>query len=149
MNLGRLIIAALTLTLNLAACEQQAPPEAPGSAHDEITSPIKPHTLSQLSAPATEPTLSPPLALAQKSGCLNCHAVDHKIIGPPWQEVSKRYAGDEGARSHLIKKVKTGGSGNWTEITGGVVMPAYGGRVSEQDIEILVDFVLSLTQQPQ
>lgn len=147
MNLGRLIIAALTLTLNLAACEQQTPPTAPGSRHDEIASPLKPHALNQ--SDAAEPVLSPPLALAEKSGCLNCHAVDHKIIGPPWQDVSNRHAGDAGARSRLINKVKTGGSGNWNEVTGGVVMPAYGGRVSAQDIETLIDFVLSLAKQPQ
>ena len=23
--------------------------------------------------------------------CLNCHAVDHKVIGPAWRDVGKRY----------------------------------------------------------
>ncbi|MDH5694727.1 MAG: cytochrome C, partial [Gammaproteobacteria bacterium] len=44
----------------------------------------------------------------------------------------------------LIEKVKKGGKGNWTQVTGGVPMPPYSPRVSDGDIETLVDFVLSL-----
>lgn len=147
MKLEHLLITTLNLTLalTLTACERQAP----GSRHNEITSPLQPHTLNQSTPPTPETKLPPPLALAQKSGCLNCHAVDHKVIGPPWLDVSKRYADDTEARGRLIKKVHTGGGGNWTEVTGGVIMPAYGGRVADKDIETLVDFVLSLAQSPQ
>jgi len=44
----------------------------------------------------------------------------------------------------LIAKVKTGGKGNWTAVTGGVPMPPYSPRVSDENIEKLVDFVLGL-----
>ena len=88
------------------------------------------------------------LALAQKSGCLACHSIDKKIVGPPWMMVSKHYKGDAGARERLIKKVHTGGKGNWVDVTGGVTMPPYSPRVSDADIERLVDFVLSLADQP-
>jgi len=84
------------------------------------------------------------ISLAKKSGCLACHTVDKKIVGPAWKDVAKRYAGQKEARSELIKKVKLGGKGNWTEITKGAPMPPYSPRVSDQDIEILVDFVLAL-----
>lgn len=83
------------------------------------------------------------LALAQKSGCLACHKIETKLVGPAWQDVSKRYKGNPEARARLIAKVKAGGKGNWTEVTGGVTMPPYSPRVSDQDIEKLVDFVLS------
>lgn len=86
------------------------------------------------------------LALAKKSGCLACHSVDHKVVGPAWKDVSAHYKGDAGARERLIHKVKTGGKGNWTEVTGGVPMPPYSPRVSDADIEKLVDFVLSLAK---
>lgn len=82
--------------------------------------------------------------LAKKSGCTACHAIDKKIVGPAWDEVSKHYKGDAGARDALIKKVHTGGKGNWTSVTGGVPMPPYSPRVSDADIEELVDFVLGL-----
>ncbi len=84
------------------------------------------------------------LALAKKSGCLACHSVDKKIVGPAWRDVGKHYKGDAAARDALIAKVKTGGKGNWTKVTGGVPMPPYSPRVSDENIAKLVDFVLSL-----
>lgn len=92
------------------------------------------------------PALADPamLELAKKSGCLACHAVDKKVVGPAWQDVGNKYKGDAGAKAALVKKVKAGGKGNWTEVTGGVPMPPYSPRVADADIDKLVDFVLSL-----
>ncbi len=84
------------------------------------------------------------LQLAQKSGCLACHAIDHKVVGPAWADVAERYRGADGVREKLIKKVKTGGKGNWTDVTKGIPMPPYSPRVADADIAQLVDFVLSL-----
>lgn len=84
------------------------------------------------------------LELAKASGCLACHAVDKKVVGPAWADVSAKAKGDADARAALINKVKTGGKGNWNEITGGVPMPPYSPRVADADIEKLVDFILTL-----
>lgn len=84
------------------------------------------------------------LALAQASGCLACHRVESKLVGPAWRDVADRYRGDAGARERLIEKVKQGGKGNWTEVTGGATMPPYSPRVADEKIEELVAFVLSL-----
>ena len=84
------------------------------------------------------------LALAKKSGCLACHSVEKKIVGPSWKDVAAKYKGDAGARATLIEKVKKGGKGNWTSVTGGAPMPPYSPRVKDADIEKLVDFILGL-----
>lgn len=84
------------------------------------------------------------LELAKKSGCLACHSVEKKVVGPAWKDVAAKYKGDAGARDRLIAKVKKGGKGNWTSVTGGVPMPPYSPRVADADIEKLVDFVLGL-----
>jgi cytochrome c len=84
------------------------------------------------------------LALAQQSGCLACHKIETRLVGPAWQDVSKKYRGDDDAKARLIAKVKAGGKGNWTELTGGTPMPPYSPRVSDADIERLVSFVLAL-----
>ncbi len=84
------------------------------------------------------------LELAKKSGCLACHGVEKKVVGPAWKDVAAKYKGDAGARAMLIEKVKKGGKGNWTEVTHGVPMPPYSPRVSDANIEKLVDFVLGL-----
>ncbi len=86
------------------------------------------------------------LELAKKSGCLACHAVEKKVVGPAWKDVSAKYKGDAGAKDLLIDKIKKGGKGNWTEVTGGVPMPPYSPRVADADIASLVDFVLSISK---
>lgn len=80
------------------------------------------------------------LELAKKSGCLACHSVEKKIVGPAWRDVGKKYKGDAAAKATLIAKVKAGGKGVW----GAAPMPPYSPRVSDANIEKLVTFVLSL-----
>jgi len=84
------------------------------------------------------------LDLAKKSGCLACHSVEKKVVGPGWNDVAAKYKGDAGARDTLITKIKKGGKGNWTDVTGGVPMPPYSPRVSDANIEALTDFILGL-----
>jgi cytochrome c len=79
------------------------------------------------------------LALAQKSGCTACHAVDKKIVGPAYKDVAAKYKGDKGAAAKLEEKVKKGGTGVW----GQVPMPP-NTQVSDADIKKLVAWVLSL-----
>jgi len=104
---------------------------------------IFPFTI-MISTTAMSMEKGPALELAKKSGCLACHSVDRKIVGPAWLDVGKRYKGKADARATLISKVKKGGKGNWTQVTGGIPMPPYSPRVKDEDIEKLVDFVLSL-----
>jgi len=99
-----------------------------------------------LALAATQANAEEGLALAKKSGCLACHSVEKKIVGPAWQDVSNKYKGDAGAKARLVEKIKKGGKGNWTEVTGGVPMPPYSPRVADADIEKLVDFVLGLAK---
>ncbi len=81
-------------------------------------------------------------ALATKSGCLACHAVAEKKIGPSYKQVAQRYAGDAGAEAKLVTKVKAGGAGNWTKETGGMPMPPQA-HVSDADIKTLVKWILT------
>jgi len=78
-------------------------------------------------------------ALASKSGCLACHAVDKKVVGPSYKEVANKYRGDKAAPAKLEKKVKEGGVGVWGQIP----MPP-NSQVNDADIKKLVAWVLSL-----
>ncbi len=80
------------------------------------------------------------LDLAKKSGCLACHGIEKKIVGPSWKDVAAKYKDDAGARDLLIGKVKKGGKGTW----GPAPMPPYSPRVSDANIEKLVDFIIGL-----
>lgn len=77
-------------------------------------------------------------ALAQKSGCLACHNVNVKIIGPAYKDVAAKYRGQAGAEDKLVAKVKAGGSGVW----GPIPMPAHP-QVKEEDIRTIVKWVLT------
>jgi cytochrome c len=79
-------------------------------------------------------------ALAQKSGCLACHSIDKKVLGPAYKDVAAKYKGDKTAEAKLIAKVKAGGSGVW----GPMPMPANSPQVKDADIKTVVEWVLSL-----
>ena len=78
------------------------------------------------------------LELAKKSNCMACHAVDKKVVGPAYQEVAKKYAGDKTAEAKLIEKVKKGGSGVW-----GPVPMSPNAAVKDEDIKTLVKWILA------
>ena len=59
-------------------------------------------------------------ALAQSKKCLNCHALDRKVVGPAFKAVAARYADDRDAQDRLATKIRAGGAGAW----GVVPMPA-------------------------
>ena len=75
--------------------------------------------------------------LAKKNNCLACHAVDKKIVGPAYQDVAKKYAGQADAEANLIKSIKAGGSGKW----GPIPMPPQA-QLSDADAKALAAWVL-------
>ena len=77
-------------------------------------------------------------ALAKTSGCLACHAVDKKLVGPSYKEIADKYRSDKGAAAKLAQKVKEGGKGVW----GDIPMPP-NAHVKDPDIKTLVQWVLS------
>ncbi len=87
-----------------------------------------------------------PVELTKQFGgdCLACHAVDHKVVGPAWKDVSAKYKGQAGARDQLVAKVIKGGNGNWNKVTGGVAMTAHPSKPSKEQITKIVDEILKL-----
>ena len=78
-------------------------------------------------------------ALATSKGCMACHQVEMKVVGPAYKEVAAKYKDDPAALDTLVAKVKAGGKGNWGEIP----MPP-NPAVSDEDLKTLVTWVLSL-----
>lgn len=76
------------------------------------------------------------LDLAKKNACMACHAVDKKLVGPAYQDVAKKYAGDKEAVAKLTESIKKGGSGKW----GPVPMPAQA-QLSDADVKALAAWV--------
>jgi cytochrome c len=78
------------------------------------------------------------LDLAKKNACMACHAVDKKVVGPAYQDVAKKYAGQKDATVNLVKSIKAGGSGKW----GPVPMPAQA-ALSDADANTLAAWILA------
>ncbi|HET9404617.1 MAG TPA: c-type cytochrome [Burkholderiales bacterium] len=77
--------------------------------------------------------------LAQASGCMACHSIDKKLIGPSYKDVAAKYRGNKGAEVELIKKVKAGGKGVWGDIP---MTP--NAHVKDADLKAIVQWILSL-----
>jgi cytochrome c len=77
--------------------------------------------------------------LAKKSNCLACHQVDKKLVGPAYQDVAKKYAGQKDAEEKIAESITKGGSGKW----GPVPMPPKGGNaaLSDADIKALAKWI--------
>jgi len=77
-------------------------------------------------------------ALANKSGCLGCHAVATKLVGPAYKDVAAKYADQADAQAILVQSIRNGSVGKWGELP----MPAHP-KLSDADLKKLAAWVLS------
>ncbi len=110
-----------TRAINLAASDQAVPASAPSP------------------APAKSDAKLDQLALAASSGCMACHAVNNKIVGPAFKEIAEKYKGTSDAESYLIAKIKAGGSGVW----GAVPMPPQS-HVADADVAAIARWISAI-----
>lgn len=78
--------------------------------------------------------------LAQKSGCLGCHKMDSKLIGPAFKDVAERYRGNQGALDVLTAKVKGGSKPGEALNWGTTPMPP--SQAPEADVRTVIQWVL-------
>jgi cytochrome c len=82
---------------------------------------------------------APGLTLMKSADCFNCHAPEHRIVGPAFLEIANRYRGQQDALNASIDRVQKGSSGVW----GPVPMLPHGHHSREQ-IAAMVSWVFSL-----
>ncbi|BAN68323.1 hypothetical protein EBS_0345 [endosymbiont of unidentified scaly snail isolate Monju] len=112
----------------------EAATQAAGPAMNAVTEAVAPGA----SQPAAAPAVEDASALAQAKGCLGCHQVAAKVLGPAYKDVAAKYRGDAGALDRLVAKVKSGGAGVWGQI------PMPPNNVSDEEATRLVKWILSL-----
>ena len=78
-------------------------------------------------------------SLAKSRGCLACHGVDKKIVGPAFKEIAARYKADPSAGAKLAGKIRGGSAGTW----GSIPMPA-NPALSQGEAAALAQWVLGL-----
>ncbi|MFT3799772.1 MAG: cytochrome C [Burkholderiaceae bacterium] len=90
------------------------------------------------SAVAADADMAAAAELAKTSGCLTCHSLTEKIVGPAYSSVAAKYAGDKDAVATLAQSIQMGSSGKW----GRIAMPAQS-SVSANDAKLLATWILS------
>ena len=81
--------------------------------------------------------------LARSTDCFSCHALDHKVVGPSFEEIARRYRNQAGVEAKLEAKIKDGGLGDW----GDVPMTPHP-ALSDEQLAAIVRWVLSLKGRP-
>lgn len=79
----------------------------------------------------------PVARLLTTHGCIACHRLDKRMIGPSLREVAAKFAGNESAPALLAKKIREGGAGNW----GNVPMPPHP-AIAEIELDQIVAWIL-------
>jgi cytochrome c551/c552 len=77
-------------------------------------------------------------AVAEKYGCLTCHHVNEKVVGPSYKAVADKYSKDPNAYARIAEQIHKGGSGKW----GSVIMPPFP-TVSPAEVKALASWILS------
>ena len=80
-----------------------------------------------------------PAAAAQKAGCMACHSMDKKLVGPAYKDVAAKYKGQGDAVAKLSEKVRKGGSGVWGPIP---MSPNPADKISDGDLKDVVSWIL-------
>lgn len=71
-------------------------------------------------------------ALLNKNGCVACHGVSNRIVGPGFNEIAKKHAGKA---DYLAAKIRSGGQGVW----GSIPMPPQ--TLSEADAKAIANWI--------
>ena len=130
----------------VAYLKSQTPPSVvpttswlPGGTASAPPPPAPPIDEKASPAPAAQSEASvAPDRMPAKYGCTACHAVDHKVVGPAFNDVAAKYRGKD-AEATLVDKVKNGGSGVW----GPIPMPP-NPQVPDGDLHAVVKWILTV-----
>ncbi|MEY3509602.1 MAG: hypothetical protein RJA56_676 [Pseudomonadota bacterium] len=77
-------------------------------------------------------------ALASKSACMGCHAVDRKMVGPAYKDVAAKHKGQADAVDKVAARIKSGGSGMY----GPIPMPAQP-NLKPDELKLLAQWILA------
>ncbi len=76
--------------------------------------------------------------LARQKGCMACHDIKTKKVGPSYTDIAKRYECRGDALDSLTEKTFKGGAGVW----GSIPMPPQ--KIPEAEARQIVQWIISL-----
>jgi cytochrome c len=86
--------------------------------------------------------LAADMPAAGKAKCNMCHAVDKKVVGPSYKDISAKYKGDSDAAGKIAANITKGGSFGWKL----GMMPPKGMGANEAEIKAMAEYVAGLAK---
>jgi cytochrome c len=76
--------------------------------------------------------------LIKKYGCVACHNVEKKIVGPAFKDISAKYKTKDNNVNYLADKIRNGAQGTW----GAIPMPPQK-QVREDEAKQIAEWILT------
>ena len=77
-------------------------------------------------------------AMAKAKGCMACHDVKKKVVGPAYADVAKKYKAAADGQATMVGSILKGSQGKW----GAIPMPP--NKVSDEEAKKLAAWILTL-----
>jgi S-disulfanyl-L-cysteine oxidoreductase SoxD len=77
-------------------------------------------------------------AVAKTGGCMACHGVESRIVGPGFRDIVVKHRDRADAAAYLADRIRKGGSGVW----GAIPMPPQG-QLTDEELAAVVKWLLS------
>ncbi len=100
--------------------------------------PVSTSLATNATSPAAQAVTVSGESLATRYGCLGCHQVSTKLVGPPYKDVAAKYSKDPNAYARISEQIHKGGSGKW----GSVLMPPFP-TITDAETKALANWILS------
>ncbi len=78
--------------------------------------------------------------MATKAGCMMCHAIDKKLVGPSLKDVAAKYKGDAAAPAKLAASVRAGSKDVWGPAP---MMAIDASKISDADLDAVIAWILA------
>lgn len=121
---------------NLAEQSRLVGPQLGADTTQPAGTPVSASARTLAAAPALDAATTAAIAMLKQHGCVVCHGMDNKIVGPGFTEVAKKYTGRADGASYLTQKIQAGGSGIW----GPIPMPVQ--TLSATDAQAIAKWLL-------
>ncbi|MFT4045862.1 MAG: c-type cytochrome [Solimonas sp.] len=80
-------------------------------------------------------------AMLERGGCVGCHRVNEKLVGPPLRAVAAKYRNVPDAAAQLFASVREGSEGVWGDIP---MPPKAPEQLSDADLQATIAWILQL-----
>ena len=88
------------------------------------------------------PSLAAEMPAVGKAKCGACHAIDKKVIGPSYMDISAKYKSDNDAASKIAASITNGGVFGWKMGK----MPPKGLGANDADIKAMSEYIAALAK---